>query len=65
MICEQPLWPSITMLVMYVLSLMVNIPRHGKIDPEPKDIRYNVVGTLLATTILYFGGFFDAIISKL
>lgn len=65
MICEQPLWPSITMLVMYLLSLMLNISKHGKIDTEPEDVRYRIVSMLMAITILYFGGFFDAIISKL
>lgn len=52
-------WPQFLWVGLTALGLGIHLAQHGK-PRAAFDFRYAVVDVALASTILYFGGFFTA-----
>ena len=52
-------WPQITMIVIYASSFGIELSRHGKPKEGVYNVWYDLIGTVIGITILYFGGFFN------
>lgn len=50
--------PQILMLVLYGLSLMINIQVHNK-PRAPVNANHAFIGCLMALGLMYWGGFFS------
>ena len=52
-------WPQITMIALYGINLGVGLVSHGK----PREGNHNffsfLISTIIAATVLYYGGFWQ------
>jgi hypothetical protein len=60
------LWPQLAMLVLLLTGIGKAATRYGELKkPDHYDMTDVLIGPAVLMAILYFGGFFDPLLSKL
>ena len=54
-------WPQFTYLVLVLLSLGIELERHGKPKTGRHSFPTHLVGVAIGITLLWFGGFFEGV----
>ncbi len=54
-------WPQIVMILVYSLNLLIAANRHGKARTGKENFWTSLIGIVIGSTILYYGGFWWAL----
>lgn len=50
-------WPQIAMITIHLLGIWLHAQKHGHPRTGTYDVRFALIGTAIAFTLLWFGGF--------
>jgi LPXTG-motif cell wall-anchored protein len=57
-------WPQITILIIWVLSIGISMGQHGKPRTGNNSLWLTLFGMMISAFILYSGGFFAPLLEK-